>query len=70
MELALALGVVRAAVDVLTIMGDATLAVSAIVLGASMFQRRGPAPAAAAIAAAGASQTGALWNTAPSLSQR
>lgn len=40
MELALALGVLRAAVDVLTIMGEATLAVSAVVLGASMFQKR------------------------------
>lgn len=46
MELALALGVMRAAIDVLAIMGDATLAVSAVVLGASMFQKRPTADAA------------------------
>ena len=61
-ELALALSIVRVAVDVLAIMGDALLAVSAIVLGASMFQRRGPAPAAAAFTAGDAkpNQSGAL----------
>ena len=63
MELALALGIVRAGVDVLIIMGDALLAVSAIVLGASMFQRRGPdAAAAAAVPSADAAQTGASTN--------
>ena len=45
-ELTLALGIVRAAIDVLTIMGDATLAVSAVVLGASMFQKRSMADTA------------------------
>ena len=39
-ELALALGAVRAGVDVLQIMGAAPLAVSAIVLGASLAQRK------------------------------
>ena len=41
-ELALALGAARAAMDVLQIMGRALLAVSAVVLGASMAQRKGP----------------------------
>ena len=39
-ELALALGAAKAGVEVLHIMGGATLAISAIVLGASMAQSK------------------------------
>ena len=53
-ELSLALGAARAAMNVLQIMGGALLAVSAVVLGASMAQRKAPSAGSGSLTSGGA----------------